>query len=261
MALIHTALGFNTYVELSGVKPQSSEADFDTASQDILFRGSEKQMRNMFQLGVENEYPGGEDYKMITSGISITQSRFGFIWATRSWMGQLSAPSGIRLVGDSSKLVSLGVDLIVKSLSYSSSTMELQLPQTIGTTTIDAGFPYNATDENQRSRTRIIYPTIARNYTGISIGFRSQPIQPPKLLLGTRPPGLPSDFNSAVQGVQGAPARALSQSNWFPDINVGIGGGGWCLRNFQTNVDHVLGDYCLSKWSATYEWVDRFSPA
>ncbi len=250
MAQIHTTISSNSYAILDGLLPDESDSDFDRGEMAVLFRGTEAQLRAAFPKGNSGNYPGAGSV-MICAGVRVTKSRFGFLWATVLWIGLITPPSSVLVNGTTLQMLGSTIDL--KAVTNNASTVELSLPQGA----IVAGVPFTSANAAfQRPRQRIINPAWSRDYAGIMVIARNAPPVQPKLLGGTRPAGLPTKFNSAP--ATDTAAIDVSQTNWFDGINVADqGGGGWCLRNFQSGSVLILGNWLLLKWTAGFEWIDR----
>lgn len=265
MAIIHTNISAQSYAILENLLPDESEADFDRGTMAILYRGTEAQLRAAFPKGSSTNYPGSIGSgttagTMICAGVRVTRSRFGFLWATVEWTGLIKRTPSLAIGGVSLQYHGASNTFDIKSCVNNATTYEIALPQTIpGGGTVEGVGQYNATSVAlQRQRQRVINLAMTRDYSGILIVTRNAPPAVPKLLGGTRPAGLSNEFNGAK--ATDTAALAVSQCNYFDGINkADTGGGGWCCRNFQAASARILGDWLLIKWTASFEWIDRFS--
>lgn len=261
MALIHTTIATNSYAILNRIQPEESDQDFDRAGMDILFRGTDAQLRAAFPKGSESNYPGSLPAgggMMVCAGVKVSRSRFGFIWARVEWVGLLKlagSEGGLEFIATAN----FSGTLAVRAITFTETRKQLNLPVNVdGIGTITAAAPYNATGALARSRTTIYMPEVGKDYQLVMIVNRTAPVQRPKLISNQRPPGLPTKFNNATAAQIGE--LAVSKSNWFEGINTAnSNGGGWCPADFQSVSSIILGTWLLCRASVKFQWIDRFT--
>lgn len=259
MAIIHSTLvNSGDYAVLERIRVEEGEDSFDRGGMDILFFGTEKELRAAFPKGSTTNFPNSsgspvQTARMVCAGVKITRNRFGFLWARVEWVGLLLLEAN-SATPDLAFANTAGVTAVVRGITTLGSTKELQLPFTPdGGGTIAAVAPYNGSGGLARDRQRLMFPDIGRDYSMLLIIPRRAPIGMPKIASDvSRPAGLPNDFNDAQAGA----AIGLSQANWFSGISAK---GGWLCRDFQAASLLILGDSLLCRASAKFQWIDRFS--
>lgn len=224
-AIIHSQIPKGNYRIL---KNPSDPAGFDTASMEVLFRGTQAQLNAAFALGALN-MPESEGAAMYCLGsLGATQARFGHIWATIGWKGFKD-----------------GEKAIVKS--FTATSRDVDFPLQSGNVTVGLASPAGESTyvngEFRRARATEIIAGLQQS--GVSIGAPDKPPAPVK------PTDTVPEWRTAFQ----------SKINWntmpgamVNDLN------GWVLRNFQVTSEFTAGAVCLRFWTAQWEWVQKFSP-
>lgn len=252
MAFIDSSIPSGSYAVLERIQTEEGQDDFDRGAINILFHGTEAQLRAAFPKGASGNFPRNGTSPapgiMICAGVRVSRNRFGFLWARVEWIGLLVLPTSVELS------FANGSTAAIRSITKTITTRELNFPVEGESGPINALAPLNGAGGKARARTTAITEEHGREYQLLLIAPRYAPLGTPRITSGiTRPAGLTTVFNTATTGIYFDASRA----NWFDGISET---GGWCCRDLQAGSSYLLGDWLLCRASAKFTWVDRYAP-
>jgi hypothetical protein len=243
---------------------------FDSVKATICYRGTGLELFNLYNLGTKNA-PGFTSKQLYYTGPRVLEARFGYQIAELNWMGMASDAWEYNLVtvGTGSTLRSLNITMTTEETFWpregagGNSTYLLPPyapPATFGGApglrTFTAVAPSGSTIITAQLpwRIRLIGRAWAVSMTGIAYGDRSVIIRPPscripKPVVGGAAPG---GTNQQLWYKTGDPLVSWSDENGAAD--------GWVCRNYDLTSELPLGTKILSRWSAHFQWVDRYGP-
>lgn len=245
---------------------------FDVVKATLCFRGNGMQLYNLLALGSRTcpDYAGRALYY---TGPRVMEARFGYQIAELEWKGMVQDPWSTAPV----PAWFLGANTFVRTVNIIMTTEEslwprqdalgnqiyLKAPYAPGATvggvdglrTFTAISPAGATIVTGHLpwRVRLIGRAWAVKMTGITAGPRSVIVKPPKC-------------NVADPSIMD-PASGLTAINWLatgdPLVSYSedaLANSGWVCRNYDTSQEQPLGNITLARWTADYQWVERYGP-
>jgi hypothetical protein len=243
-------------------------AGFDSVKAVLCYRGTAAQLLSVYDLGTKNA-PGFTDKPLYYTGPRVLESRFGYQIAELTWMGFASdpwnAPSVQGLV-DGSFVRSMNITMTTEESlwpreGHDGNTIFLGGPYappasfgaTRGLRTFTAMAPNGNTIVTAQLpwRIRLIGRAWTVSMTGISAGERTVIVRPPRCTVPN--PNTTSGGQTAINWLDtGDPLVSWS------DETGGVSG--WVCRNYDLTSELPLGSKILARWSAHYQWVERYGP-
>jgi hypothetical protein len=239
-------------------------AGFDSVRATLCFRGTGPELYNLFPLG-SLSCPDYAGKKLYYTGPRVLEARFGFQIAELEWKGMAQDP------WNDAPVQALSASAFVRTLNITMTTQESLWPREANGNTLYLGPPYAPpttvpgkpglriftaltpggpviTTAELPWRVRLIGRAWAVSMTGIIAGPRSVIIKPPKCMV-TAPTTGGTEMNWQATGDP--------LVTWADET---AGQNGWVCRNYELSSETPLGSITLSRWSAQYEWVQRYGP-
>lgn len=246
-------------------------AGYDTVKATLCYRGSASGLMGLLALGSQScpDFPG---LPLFYTGPRVLEARFGYQIAELTWAGIAQVPWTSAPV----LATSLGTNSFVRTVNITMTTEESLWPrETTQGGTLRLGSPYAPTTNGLRTftviipnasggtstiitqelpwRIRLIGRAWSVKMSGIVAGARSAIIKPPKCMIP----------DPTIMGG----GTGLTKINWLstgdPLVSYSEDAGasdGWVCRNYDTSQEQPLGGITLAKWTADYQWVERYGP-
>lgn len=244
---------------------------FDRVKATLCFRGTGTELFSLLAIGSKTcpDYTGKPLYY---TGPRVIEARFGYQIAEMEWAGMVADKWSIAPVQY------LNTDAYVRSVNIAMTTNEQMFPREVlgntlyltnpyaptapvghpaGLRTITAsyvdpsGVVQNAVTAVLPWRIRLIGRSWAVRMSGIIAGPRSSVIKPPRCTLPD-PTINDSSYSSFKWLSMGDPLVTWSEDAGAAD--------GWVCRNYDTTDEMPLGTILLARWTAMFEWVERYGP-
>lgn len=241
---------------------------FDSVKATLCFKGTGLELFNLFALGQQN-CPGFGSKPLYYCGPRVIEARFGYQVAELEWKGMAASPWS-----DAPAVVTSGVGVYVRSVNITMTTNESQWPREANGNTLYLGPPYAPSTPFGGSPGLRTFTALAPNgntiitaqlpwrilligrawavtMSGIIAGPRSNIIKPPRCIVTD--PSITSGGQQQINWLNtGDPLVTWAEETQGQD--------GWVCRNYETSSEMPLGNITLARWTAHYQWVDRYGP-